>query len=129
MNFFQPSFNLKEKRREGAKVIKRYHAPATPYERALQHPKVPRTIKQRLRAQYRTLDPVMLLSEIRAAQDELGRRIDRRGLSAASQVPLPISNRRLCADARHVDRSRRAARYAPMHKEKIQDPDPHALEA
>jgi hypothetical protein len=30
VNFFQPSFKLKEKRREGAKVIKRYHAPATP---------------------------------------------------------------------------------------------------
>src|SRR6266567_2216796 len=82
VNFFQPSFKLKEKRREGAKVIKRYHAPATPYERALAHPKVPRKIKQRLRAQYRTLDPVVLLSEIRAAQEELGRRIDRRGLAA-----------------------------------------------
>ena len=92
VNFFQPSFKLKEKRREGAKVIKRYHAPATPYERALVHPKVPRKIKQRLRAQYRTLDPVVLLSEIRAAQEELGRRIDRRGLVAASQVQLPISN-------------------------------------
>jgi hypothetical protein len=92
VNFFQPSFKLKEKRREGAKVIKRYHVPATPYERALAHPKVPRKIKQRLRAQYRTLDPVVLLSEIRAAQEELGRRIDRRGLVAASQVPLPISN-------------------------------------
>ena len=92
VNFFQPSFKLKEKRREGAKVIKRYHAPATPYERALAHPKVPRKIKQRLRAQYRTLDPVVLLSEIRAAQAELGRRIDRRGLVAASQVQLPISN-------------------------------------
>jgi hypothetical protein len=31
INFFQPSFKLKEKRGEGAKVIKRYHAPATPY--------------------------------------------------------------------------------------------------
>src|SRR3979409_1456918 len=92
VNFFQPSFKLKEKRREGAKVIKRYHAPATPYERALAHPKVPRKIKQRLRAQYRTFDPVVLLSEIRAAQEELGRRIDRRGLVAASQVQLPISN-------------------------------------
>jgi len=92
VNFFQPSFKLKEKRREGAKVIKRYHAPATPYERALAHPKVPRKIKQRLRAQYRTLDPVVLLSEIRAAQEELGRRIDRRGLVAASQVQMPISN-------------------------------------
>ena len=92
VNFFQPSFKLKEKRREGAKVIKRYHAPATPYERALAHPKVSRKIKQRLREQYRTLDPVVLLAEIRAAQEELGRRIDRRGLAAASQVPLPISN-------------------------------------
>jgi len=27
LNFFQPSFKLKEKRRQGAKVIKRYHMP------------------------------------------------------------------------------------------------------
>jgi transposase InsO family protein len=40
VNFFQPCFKLKEKRREGAKVIKRYHAPATPYERALSHPEL-----------------------------------------------------------------------------------------
>ncbi len=32
VNFFQPSFKLAEKRREGAKVIKRYHAPSTPSE-------------------------------------------------------------------------------------------------
>ena len=30
VNFFLPSFKLKEKRREGAKVIKRYHDPAMP---------------------------------------------------------------------------------------------------
>lgn len=78
VNFFQPSFKLKEKRREGAKVIKRYHPPATPYQRALAHPKVGKAIKQRLRALYRTLDPVALLAEIRAAQDRLGTRLDRR---------------------------------------------------
>jgi len=78
VNFFQPSFKLKEKRREGAKVIKRYHNPATPYERALAHPRVPKTAKRRLREQYRTLDPVALLAEIRAAQTELGNRVDRR---------------------------------------------------
>jgi hypothetical protein len=33
VNFFQPSFKLKEKRREGAKVIKRYHAPSACRER------------------------------------------------------------------------------------------------
>jgi hypothetical protein len=30
VNFFQPSFKLKDKRREGAKVIKRYHDPSAP---------------------------------------------------------------------------------------------------
>ncbi|NJO33735.1 MAG: transposase family protein [Rhodospirillales bacterium] len=58
VNFFLPSFKLKEKRREGAKVIKRYHDPATPYERALTHPKLPNAIRRRLRETYRSLDPV-----------------------------------------------------------------------
>jgi hypothetical protein len=88
VNFFQPSFKLKEKRREGAKVIKRYHAPATPYERALAHPKLSKAIKRRLRETYRSLDPVALLAEIRAAQDELGERIGKRGLAVAA-APLP----------------------------------------
>lgn len=83
VNFFQPSFKLKEKRREGAKVIKRYHPPATPYQRALAHPKLGKAIKRRLRSLYRTLDPVALLAEIRAAQDLLGTRLDRR----AGKVP------------------------------------------
>jgi hypothetical protein len=90
VNFFQPSFKLKDKRREGAKVIKRYHAPATPYARALAHPKVGKAVKQRLRAIYRTLDPVALLAEVRAAQTELGTRVDRRGTSdgaAAARTP------------------------------------------
>jgi hypothetical protein len=78
VNFFQPSFKLKEKRREGAKVIKRYHAPSAPYERAVAHPQVAPAVKQQLREQYRTLDPVVLLAEIRGAQEELGNRIDRR---------------------------------------------------
>jgi len=84
VNFFQPSFKLKEKRREGAKVIKRYHMPATPYERALAHPRLSRAVKQRLRETYRCLDPVLLLAEIRAAQNELGERIGKRGLAAAA---------------------------------------------
>src|SRR5580704_2013571 len=88
INFFQPSFKLKEKRREGAKVIKRYHARSTPYERAL-HPEVPAAVKQRLREQYRTLDPVALLAEIRATQEELGNRVDRRAGKGATLQPVP----------------------------------------
>jgi hypothetical protein len=85
VNFFQPSFKLKDKRREGAKVIKRYHAPSTPCERALAHPEVTAAVKQRLRDQYRTLDPVTLLAEVRAAQEELGNRVDRRAADARHQ--------------------------------------------
>src|SRR6202049_1369317 len=85
VNFFQPSFKLKEKRREGAKVIKRYHAPRTPYERALAHPKVTAAVKKRLRGQYRSLDPIVLLAEIRASQEELGNRVDRRAGQSRDQ--------------------------------------------
>jgi hypothetical protein len=84
VNFFQPSFKLKEKRREGARVIKRYHDPSTPYERALAHPMVTAAVKER--AQHRTLDPVALLADIRAAQEELGNRIDRRAGGALGEV-------------------------------------------
>jgi hypothetical protein len=94
VNYFQPSFKLKEKRREGAKVIKRYHPPATPYERALAHPRLPKAIKRRLRETYRTLDPVALLAEMRRCQEELGSRIDARGVKAARrravQAALPV---------------------------------------
>jgi len=89
-NYFQPSFKLKDKRREGAKVIKRYHAPATPYARALAHPKLSRAVKKRLRELYRTLDPVALLAEIRDAQTELGTRVDARaGKTVMPSIPSP----------------------------------------
>ena len=93
-NFFQPSFKLKYKRREGAKVIKRYHVPATPYERALAHPKLSKAVKRRLREIYRTLDPVALLAEMRDAQAELGTRVGARAgkLAAAASLPAPTTN-------------------------------------
>lgn len=93
-NFFQPSFKLKDKRREGAKVIKRYHVPATPYERALAHPRLSKVLKRRLRELYRTLDPVALLAEMRDAQAELGTRVDAGSgrLAAATSPPAPTKN-------------------------------------
>src|SRR6202140_365845 len=96
VNFFLPSFKLKEKRREGAKVIKRYHVPSTPCQRALVYPRLAAAVKKRLREQYRTLDPVALLAEIRAAQEELGNRVDRRagqarGLQRACTSTVPAT--------------------------------------
>jgi hypothetical protein len=93
-NFFQPSFKLKDKRREGAKVIKRYHVPATPYARALAHPKLSKGVKRCLRELYCTLDPVALLAEMRDAQAELGTRVGARTgkLAAAASPPAPATN-------------------------------------
>jgi hypothetical protein len=71
INFFQPSFKLKSKTREGARVKKVYHAAATPRERLVAHPAVDRAIKERLATQFQALDPVRLLQEIRIAQQSL----------------------------------------------------------
>jgi hypothetical protein len=68
INFFQPSFKLKTKKREGARVSKKYHAPATPCDRLLASSFVPDEDKARLRQQFSSLDPVRLLRDIRAAQ-------------------------------------------------------------
>ena len=92
INFFQPSFKLKEKRREGAKIIKRYHAPATPYERALAHPAIDKTIRRKLRELRSNLDPVVLLAEVREAQAQLGGRVDRRPGSPIRLSAQPVTS-------------------------------------
>jgi hypothetical protein len=71
VNFFQPSFKLASKQREGAQVHKRYHPPLTPYQRLLAAAAVDETVKQRLREQFAVLDPVVLLAAIRTVQREL----------------------------------------------------------
>lgn len=71
INFFQPSFKLKSKTRDGARVHKVYHAPATPCERLLAHDRIDAPTKDRLTVQFQSLDPVRLLQEIRIAQQRL----------------------------------------------------------
>lgn len=71
VNFFQPSFKLAEKHRQGAQVTKRYHPPETPCERLLQADAVPEPIKCKLREVGSALDPLQLLEEIRAMQSYL----------------------------------------------------------
>jgi len=71
VNFFQPSFKLKSKSRQGAKVTKQYHAPATPYQRLLASDQIPESTKQQLQAAFAVLDPVQLLQQIRSRQQEL----------------------------------------------------------
>jgi hypothetical protein len=71
VNFFQPSFKLASKHREGARVSKRYHPPQTPCERLLQAESMPQPAKMKLREIADTLDPLKLLEEMRAMQAHL----------------------------------------------------------
>jgi hypothetical protein len=71
VNFFQPSFKLAAKHREGASVSKRYHPPQTPCERLLRAESMPQPAKLKLREIADILDPLKLLEEMRAMQAHL----------------------------------------------------------
>jgi hypothetical protein len=71
VNYFQPSFKLRERIRDGAKVKKTYYPPATPCDRLLVHEAVEEKVKTALRTQRDQLDPVELLHRIREGQSAL----------------------------------------------------------
>jgi hypothetical protein len=123
-NLFQPSFKLQQKTRIGARVIKRYHKPALPAARVLAHEAVDQTSKERLRHLQAQAEPVLLIAEIRDAQTDLGKRIDRRGLDGACEAPAPIDLDRLAAGLRTAWREgeRRTIHRRPYHRRK---PIPH----
>jgi len=71
VNYFQPSFKLLEKTREGAKVKRRYSTPMTPASRLLEHELVSDEDKDALRFERSQLDPLVLLHRIRDCQSAL----------------------------------------------------------
>jgi hypothetical protein len=89
VNFFQPSFKLAEKSRDGARVRKRYHSPATPYERLLADPRISKAVKEQVTTMFAGLDPVRLLREIREAQQRLVEIADRPAVDEGRPVTAP----------------------------------------
>jgi len=71
INFFHPSMKLIVRIRDGAKLKKRYDEPKTPFLRVVEDPSVSTQIKDRLRAQMRTLNPVELKRKIVDTQRRL----------------------------------------------------------
>ncbi|MFO1060080.1 MAG: hypothetical protein U1E53_24320 [Dongiaceae bacterium] len=129
-NLFQPSFKLKEKRRIGGRVRKRYHPPEPPVARVLAHAAVSEQIKQGLRRLYAKADPVLLLVEIRAAQAELGERVDHRGTkppTLRSEVDLNRFAESLKTAWR--DGERRSIHRRPYHRRKPVPRRPSVLHA
>lgn len=92
VNFFQPSFKLRDKTRVGAKVTRRYFPPATPCERLLAHSEVSEETKARLRQRQAELDPVKLIKDLRTAQAELARLAGNRGADEPSKADTSLES-------------------------------------
>jgi hypothetical protein len=63
-NFFLPNKKLIEKKRIGAKIVKKYDDPKTPYQRLLENEKLSEGEKEKLKAIYAKLNPAELKRSI-----------------------------------------------------------------
>ena len=71
VNFFQPSFKLIDKTRDGATTVKHYSQPSTPCDWLIQHDETSDEMRAALNEYRARLDPVFLLHAIREAQSAL----------------------------------------------------------
>jgi hypothetical protein len=71
VNYFQPSFKLLSKTRDGAKIKERYQKPATSRERLPAHASTSDSAKESIRAELAPLDPANPLHQIREGQAAL----------------------------------------------------------
>ncbi len=109
VNFFQPSFKLVGKERDGARVRKTYSAPATPHQRLMSDARVSDAIRARVNEISAKLDPVILLRDIRTMQERLTTLADAQpaGSPAAPSIELFLASLRTAwkdGTARPTDR-------------------------
>jgi hypothetical protein len=90
LNFFQPSFKLIAKQRDGARVRKTYSPPATPHQRLIADARTSDAVRSRLQEIYAGLDPVLLLRDIRALQERLAALADTPPAMRTDGVAQPI---------------------------------------
>jgi len=87
LNFFRPVRKLVSKERVGAKIVKRYDAPRTPYQRALAADILTPVQQRTLAAQCQALDPIALARDIQSTLDILWKLADtRRTVPTAAEV-------------------------------------------
>jgi hypothetical protein len=67
-NYVLPSMKLREKKRIGSKVQKRYDKLLTPAERVLMHPGVGKSLKAKVRRMNAALDPLALADKVAVLQ-------------------------------------------------------------
>jgi hypothetical protein len=84
VNFFQPSFKLIGKQRDGARVLKTYSPPATPHQRLAADARTPEEVRARRQEIGAGLDPVALRRDSSGAQE---RRAALADAQPAGQIP------------------------------------------
>ena len=72
-NHFCPSVKLVEKRREGARIIKRHDKPKTPYQRLLESGTLDQVAEARLKREHERLNPFELKRQIDTALKQIQR--------------------------------------------------------
>src|SRR5580698_5248292 len=117
VNFFQPSFKLKEKIRTGTRILKRYHSPQTPCTRLLASEAISSQIKARLQEIIAQLDPLQLLDEIRRMQHHLVRLAD----GEQSHVTGPQKDD-LSRFLTSLSTAWRAGEVRPTHRTQVKPP-------
>jgi hypothetical protein len=128
VNFFQPSFKLAPKARDGAVVRKRYHYPATPCQRLMADPRTSEEVRRRVNELHATLDPVRLPQQIRAAQQQLVDIADRPALGETAK-PTSATLEEFLSGLRTVWREgevRPTSIVKPKPKRSRRRPDPFA---
>ena len=70
-NFFCPSVKLISKERVGSKTIKRHDSPKTPYQRIMESPHVPDTVKESLTKELAGLNPFVLRKAMEAKLNKI----------------------------------------------------------
>ncbi|UWU67977.1 ISNCY family transposase [Bradyrhizobium sp. NC92] len=90
VNFFQPSFKLIAKQRDGARVHKTYSAPATPHQRLAADARTSDEVRARLQQTFVSLDPVALLRDIRVTQERLAALTDAEPVANPGAIAQPI---------------------------------------
>jgi len=87
VNYFQPIMILVEKHRIGAKAMRKYDIPKTPYQRLLERKDIPVSVKNQLRKIYKDLNPAELKRIINDCQRKL--------IKMAAPVRAPIKKVRV----------------------------------
>lgn len=100
INFFQPTLKLLEKKREGARTIKKYEKAQTPYQRVLASNHIPQSVKENLTQQYNRLDPLALTEQIKQLQDQLWKQVWTDPIRpAVDELAVNPTDNQLCAAA------------------------------